>query len=249
MNTTMTTTPRCTPLWMALTSALALGGCASLTEPPAPSSAPVQAVQTDQGLGLACLGQQIERSRLPAVQVFVDPIRDQTVPGRYDERRLSSGGKWWLMTALNQLGTPRVQVMADGAAKADPRNPAHLVLSGAWTQDDHGIAQQQAGLQGLWSRLGLELGARRSFDLIAGDFVSSRQGRVVHASAISVRVSSTRAGLELEVDEGRREWSVGVSGRSNEGPQFAQRRIAEAAVLVHLAQAFGVDHRACLPSS
>jgi hypothetical protein len=90
------------------------------------------------------------------------------------------------------------------------------------------------------------LGARRSFDVIAGDFVSSRSGQVTHAAAISVVVSSSRAGMNLEVEDGNRTLSLDFSQQSNDGPQFAQRRIAEAAVMVHMARAFGVDYRPCI---
>ena len=37
-----------------------------------------------------------------------------------------------------------------------------------------------------------------------------------------------------------------MTNEVNEGPQFAQRRIAEAAVLVHVARAFNIDYRECV---
>lgn len=229
-------------------AALSLGGCATtLTQERAGlNRGTVADVSTDYSLGLGCLGEKIERTRRSTLTVFVDPIQDLTVPERYDARRLSGGGKWWLHTAINKLGTRRVQAVTAGGAKADKGNPNHLVLSGAWTQDDHQVGRSIVGLEAVLPRLGIGLGARDSFDVIAGDFVSSRQGRVVHAAAISVAVSSSRAGLDLQVEDGDREFSLEFEHALNEGPQFAQRRIAEAAVMVHIARAFDVDYRPCI---
>jgi hypothetical protein len=40
-----------------------------------------------------------------------------------------------------------------------------------------------------------------------------------------------------------------LSTSVNEGPQFAQRRIAEAAALVHVSRAFDIDYRPCIEMS
>lgn len=229
-------------------SALALlSGCATLSDGalPLPTS-PVAAVQTDYSLGLSCLGQRIDRSGRAPLQVYVDPINDLTVPRNFEDRRLSSGGKWWLMTALQKIKSNKIRVVTDDGSKADPRNPSHLVLSGAWTQDDMEIGGQEGGLKAWLPKVVLDLGAKRSFDVIAGDFVSTRNGNVAHASAISVQVNARRAGMDLQVEDGDRKFALGFSQRQSEGPQFAQRRIAEAAVMVHMARAFGVDYRPCI---
>lgn len=52
--------------------------------------------------------------------------------------------------------------------------------------------------------------------------------------------------MNLEVEDGDRKLSLDFSQHHNEGPQFAQRRIAEAAVMVHMARAFGVDYQPCI---
>lgn len=231
---------------MVSATVLLLSGCATLGAGDKTSVGQIQDVQTDYSLGLSCLGQRIDRSDRPAVQVFVDPIRDQTVPGRFDERRLSSGGKWWFITALQKIDAKKIRVVTQDGSQADPRNPSHLVLSGAWTQDDLEVGRQEGGFKAWIPQAVLDFGARRSYDVIAGDFVSSRGGQVTHAAAISVVVSSARAGMNLEVEDGERKFSLGFSQQRNEGPQFAQRRIAEAAVMVHMARAFGVDYRPCI---
>jgi len=237
-----------TPIFATAFAALALGGCATLssTGTAMTPGGPVRDVSTDYSLGLACLGGLIDKTGQPALTVFIDPIADLTVPDRYDARRLSSGGMWWMHTAISKLGSRRVQAVTVKSAKADPRNPKHLVLSGAWTQDDQGVGRTSAGLEALLPRLGIELGGQQSVDVIAGDFVSSRLGKVVHASAISVAVSSSSAGLVLEVEDGDRQFGLDFSHSRREGPQFAQRRIAEAAVMVHVARAFDVDYRSCI---
>ncbi len=226
---------------------LTLSGCATLGEGAHPKPVgQIQNVQTDYSLGLSCLGQRIDSSSLPAVVVYVDNIRDLTVPGEFKDRRLSSGGKWWLITALQKIGAQKISVVTDDGGKADPRNPTHLVLSGAWTQDDLELGRQDGGIKAWVPKVILNLGARRSFDVIAGDFVSSRSGRVAHAAAISVVVSSTRVGMNLQVEDGDRKLSLDFSQQGNEGPQFAQRRIAEAVVMVHMARAFAVDYQPCI---
>lgn len=232
----------------AALAAVLLSGCATTLTQGQPSAyrGRITDVSTDYSLGLACLGERIERTRKPVLTVFVDPIEDLTVPERFDGRRLSSGGQWWIHTAINKLGTRSVKAVTQTSSKADARNPNHLVISGAWTQDDQGVGDSRAGFAAMFPRFGIELGGRDSFDVIAGDFVSSRRGRVAHAAAISVAVSSSRAGLNLVVEDGDREFALDFSHSLQEGPQFAQRRIAEAAVMVHIARAFSVDYRPCI---
>ncbi|MBA4264173.1 MAG: hypothetical protein C0453_03745 [Comamonadaceae bacterium] len=235
------------PLIGAAMAMSLLSGCATLSD--GTSLLPVgqvAAVDTDYSLGLSCLGKRIDRSGQSPLLVHVDPIADQTVPRNFEERRLSSGGKWWLLTALQKLNAANVRIVTEDGSRADPRNPSHLVLSGAWTQDDLELGGQEAGIKAWIPKVVLDLGARRSFDVIAGDFVSTRSGRVAHAAAISVVVHSGRAGMDLKVEDGDRKLSLGFSQRLSEGPQFAQRRIAEAAVMVHMARAFGVDYRPCI---
>lgn len=233
--------------WAAALAVMGLSGCATLGNgTPLASVGQIRDVQTDYSLGLSCLGQRIDRSARPSVEVYVDNIRDLTVPGEFRDRRLSGGGKWWFITALQKLDAKKIRVVTQDGSKADLRNPSHLVLSGAWTQDDLELGRQEGGIQTWVPRGMFNLGARRSFDVIAGDFVSSRSGQVTHAAAISVVVSSSRAGMNLEVEDGNRTLSLDFSQQSNDGPQFAQRRIAEAAVMVHMARAFGVDYRPCI---
>jgi hypothetical protein len=235
------------PLLSAVSALVLLSGCATLSNgSPLLPVGQVTPVQTDYSLGLACLGQRIDRSNRPPLQVYVDPIGDLTVPRNFEERRLSSGGKWWLLTALHKLKASKLRVVTEDGSKADPRNPAHLVLSGAWTQDDLELGRQEGGIKAWLPKVVLDLGAQRSFDVIAGDFVSTRNGNVAHAAAISVHVHAGRAGMDLEVEDGDRKFALGFSQRLSEGPQFAQRRIAEAAVMVHMARAFGVDYRPCI---
>ncbi len=226
---------------------LTLSGCASLGEGiDAKPMGRVQDVQTDYSLGLSCLGKRIDRSGRAPVDVYVDTIRDLTVPGGYEDRRLSSGGKWWLITALQKINAQKINVVTQDGSEADPRRSSNIVLAGAWTQDDLEVGQREGGFKALLPKLGFDFGARRSYDVIAGDFASSRNGRVAHASAISVVVGSARAGMNLNVEDGDRKLSLDFSMQRNEGPQFAQRRIAEAAVMVHMARAFGVDYRPCI---
>jgi len=232
----------------ALAALGTLGGCAShpLGGGDPPPSAQVATVATEHSEALACLGRMIDRSRSPALLVRVADIPDRTVPERFEGRRLSSGASWWLHTAIGKLGTDRVTSVI-GSGGEPPRGSQTLVISGAWTQDDLAVGRIAGEIGGVLSKLGLEIGASRSRDVIAGDFVSSRNGRVLHATAISVSVRSDRSGLDLRIDDGRRELAVGFSGSHQEGPQFAQRRITEAAALVHVARAQGLDYRRCLP--
>lgn len=240
-------TKRWTTTAVAGLTALTLSGCATMGEMSSPMPVgQVKDVQTDYSLGLSCLGQRIDRSARPAVEVYVDNIRDLTVPADFKDRRLSGGGKWWFITALQKIDAKKIRVVTQDGSKADSRNPSHLVLSGAWTQDDLELGRQDGGIKAWIPNAVFNLGARRSFDVIAGDFVSSRSGQVAHAAAISVVVSSARAGMNLQVEDGDRKLSLDFSQQHNEGPQFAQRRIAEAAVMVHMARAFGVDYRPCI---
>ena len=228
-----------------------LGGCATLVNDQASDyRSTVNPVMTEHSLALSCLGELIDRSGKPVLTVFVDDVPDTTVPRRFDERRLSSGGAWWLHTAIDRLGTDKVR-----SADADRTRPRgnHIVLEGAWTQDDADVGRGGADASGR-RRTGtglfdLGFGLQRRTDLIAGDFMSSRGGHVLHASAISVAVNAADASFGLRIQDGRNTFGIELGKRSNDGPQFAQRRIAEAAVMVHVARAFDVDYAPCIELS
>ncbi|ENO91035.1 peptidoglycan-binding domain 1 protein [Thauera sp. 28] len=238
---------------LAITAAalLGLGGCTTLVNEQASGfQSPVSPVMTEHSLALSCLGGLIERSGRPALTVFVEDVPDTTVPRSFEERRLSSGGAWWLHTAINRLGTARVR-----SASADRAKPGgnHIVLEGAWTQDDTSVGKGGADVGGRRRTgsglLDLGFGFQRRADVIAGDFLSSRNGHVLHASAISVTVNASGASLGLRIEDGRNSLGVDLGNNSSDGPQFAQRRIAEAAVLVHVAHAFNVDYRPCIETA
>lgn len=232
---------------------LSLGGCATLVnDQPSRYQHPVAPVMTEHSQALMCLGQLIERSGRPALTVLVEGVPDTTVPRNFEDRRLSHGGQWLLHTAIHRLGTDRVSSVTEAAGKAALAGH-HIVLSGAWTQDDGGVGK--AGAEGGLARktassfFDFGLGTRRRVDVIAGDFLSSRQGRVLHASAISLALGNSDSGLRLKVEDGANSFGIDMSQSASEGPQFAQRRIAEAAVLVHVSRAFGVDYRPCVESA
>lgn len=239
------------PALSPLLGLLLLGGCAI---PPVkdPHDLPrnqVQSVQTEHSLALSCLGDLIDRSGRATLTVYVDDIDDATVPTRYDKRRLSHGGEWWLHNAVNKIGSPRV-VSRLGRPR-DDRPGNHILITGAWTQDDMAVARSDVGVDGRLEeviglgRMDFFLGGERSRDVIAGDFLTVRDGHVLHATAISLALDSGRHGAGLDIQDGARRFSVDASRSSSEGPQFAQRRIAEAAALVHIARAFDIDYRGC----
>ena len=238
---------------LAVTAAalFGLGGCATLVNEQASGyQSPVNPVMTEHSLALSCLGGLIDRSGRPTLTVFVEDVPDTTVPRSFEERRLSSGGAWWLHTAINRLGSDKVR-----SASAERAKPGgnHIVLEGAWTQDDSDVGKGGVDASGR-RRTGsglfdLGFGFQRRADVIAGDFLSSRNGRVLHASAISVAVNSSNASLGMRIEDGRNSLGVEMGNSSSDGPQFAQRRIAEAAVMVHVAHAFDVDYRPCIETA
>lgn len=69
---------------------------------------------------------------------------------------------------------------------------------------------------------------------------------MVHASAISLALNNSDDSYELRIDDGSSRLDLGLSNEVNEAPQFAQRRIAEAAALVHITKAFNIDYRSCV---
>eukprot|EP01041_Mallomonas_annulata_P018964 gene18964-38124_t len=146
---------------LTVSAAATLSGCATLGD--GANTMPVgqiRDVQTDYSLGLSCLGDRIDRSARPAVEVYVDNIRDMTVPGEFRDRRLSGGGKWWFITALQKIDATKIKVVTGDGSKADPRNTSHLVLSGAWTQDDIELGRQDGGIKAWVPKAMLDLGAR-----------------------------------------------------------------------------------------
>lgn len=237
----------CTTLVVSL-----LSGCGLTRNAWDPAGQPlnqVQSVNTEYSLALACLGEMIEQTNQPTLTVYIDDIKDSTVPRRFRDRRLSTGGYWWLHNAITRLETDRVVSQTGRVSRNQSRN--YILLNGAWTQDDQAVERLDASLDGSGrsdggkTRGSFFFGRNYSRDVIAGDFLTIRDDRVLHATAISVALSNGRTGIGLDIQDGSWRSVFDLSRRINEGPQFAQRRITEAAALVHIAHAFQLDYRPC----
>lgn len=229
-----------------------MSGCSVLMPNKAPSSftTSVNPVMTEYSEALRCVGQLIDGSHSPPLIVYVRDIADETVPEDYRSRRLSKGGAWWFHTAISKMQSQRVTSTIKMPKKSQLSNMNLLVLSGAWTQDDIKVGSRGAKMgysnsgNGLLKKLGW--GKNQQASVIAGDFVSTVNDKVTHASAISLVVMGNDNNYELRIDDGDRRLDLGLTNEINEGPQFAQRRIAESAALVHVARAFNVDYRTCM---
>lgn len=233
--------------------AVLLTGCNTtfVNDRPSLQRSDVKPVMTEHSLALACLGDLIDGSAQPPLTVYVNPIADRTVPVRYEKRRLSLGGEWWLHTAINKIGSDRVVSVTSRKVARNSGN--HIEISGAWTQDDFSVgnsnAEVNASRAGSVSDFALFGGMRRSIDVIAGDFLSVRNRQVLHATAISLAVGAQRDGFGLRIEDATYDLALDLSTSVNGGPQFAQRRIAEAAALVHVSRAFDIDYRPCIEMS
>jgi len=235
-------------------SVLALAGvsaCGTLDvieprDPGLTAKSEVTPVLTEHSFALQCLGSLVEDSNLQPIVIEVDSIRDRTIPDRLNDiSRLSQASEWLVITAISKMETQRVRSTRD--AKGLPSQPA-FVIDGAWTQDDE-LLRQSGGLGNLeWLTGRLRLGADRRFDYIAGDFVTEIDGVIEFSTAIGVFVGADDIEARLLVDDGVNSASIGFDARWADGPQLAQRRIAEAATLIHVARFFEIDYRPCLES-
>lgn len=231
---------------IAVAIALGTAGCTTISPDYAVTSlGQATPVMTEYSQGLACLGELIDQTSKPPLTVYVDKIRDQTIPHRYEKHRLSHGAQWWIHTAISKLGTNRVHTTTDKIEDAN-RKSNHLVLSGAWTQDDLNVKKNGGGVNAQLGDFYFGIGSSRWFDVIAGDFVSVANGRVLHASAISLAVGRNDTEVLLRVEDSDDFFELDLSNTLNEGPQFAQRRITEAAVMIHLSRYFGINCRSCI---
>lgn len=235
-------------------SAIALAGlsaCGSLDviEPRDPglnAKSEVTPVLTEHSFALQCLGSLVDESNVQPIVIEVDSIRDRTIPDRLNDlSRLSQASEWLVITAISKMETRRIRSTRD--AEDSATRPA-FVIDGAWTQDDE-LLRQSGGLGDLeWLTGRLRLGADRRFDYIAGDFVTEVDGVIEFSTAIGVFVGADDIEARLLVDDGVNSASVGFDARWADGPQLAQRRIAEAATLIHVARFFEIDYRPCLES-
>ncbi len=208
----------------------------------------VEPVVTEHSLALQCLGGLLEEARVSSVIVHVDRIRDRTIPTRLnDETRLSQAGEWLVHTAIAKLETARVRSTLN-ASERELRQPGRMKISGAWTQDDQVLRRQAGDISGRFGKFRFGLGANRTRNFVAGDFTTSVGGVVVFASAIGVVLSSSGAGASLRVDDGADNAEIELEAGWADGPMLAQRRIAEAAVMVHIARYYKIDYVACLES-
>ena len=166
------------------TAVLTLSACNTFSPTPPGTftgAADVTPVVTEHSFGLQCLGALIETSAQSPILVEVERIRDRTIPDRLnDAARLSQAGEWLVHTSISKMETGRVRtVIGEGKRRSD------LTLSGAWTQDDE-LLRRSGGLASFgWIRGQLNLEGRQSYDYIAGDFVSSKDGASVDWSSLS----------------------------------------------------------------
>lgn len=235
---------------LSLMSAATLSACAHIEGPASPplGANEVAPVYTEHSFGLKCLGQLIEDTNKPPLIVHVERIRDRTIPTRLnDESRLSQAGEWLFHTAISKMETPKVRSSLS-TSNSKKRIDGRLVISGAWTQDDELLRRQSGDLDGEVGRFQFGVDRRQRFDYIAGDFTSSTGEHevVTFATAIGVMLASGDVGARLLVEFSGDLIDLEFENRWADGPQMAQRRIAEAATLVHVARHFEVDYRPCL---
>jgi hypothetical protein len=227
-----------------------LTACGSLPIPEIPliASSDTTPVVTEHSHALQCLGALIDGGKLPAVLIEVDDIKDRTVPERLSRpSRLSQAGEWLVVTAISKLETERVRSALEDDVGRSTGKP-DFRFSGAWTQDDE-LLRQSAGLLDLsWITGALNIGGDRNFDYVAGDFASVRDGVVQYSTAIGVLVGANGVDAQLLVEDGENQARIGFRSRWADGPQMAQRRIAEAATLIHVARHYRIDFLPCLES-
>ena len=210
----------------------------------------VNAVMTEYSNVLQCLGNKIDQADTPVIHVHVRDIDDETVPSRFRERRLSKGGAWWFHTAIGKLETDKVVSLVQRPNREERAKDTYVEISGAWTQDDAeiGVNSKNIGFNNLGGGILDRFGwfDREEASVIAGDFVSSVNQRVVHSSAISLAIKESGQDYEMRIDDGSRRLDFGLRSEANEGPMFAQRRIVEAATLVHISHTLNIDYQDCI---
>lgn len=236
---------------VAASAVLATGACNSLETLEAKGSThvgfnDVTAVTTEHSMGLKCLGSLIEDARISPIVIEVDTIRDRTVPDRITRpTRLSQASEWLVVTAISKMETSRVRsTLEDDHTKlgVTPTFKFH----GAWTQDDELLRQSGRLGELKWLTGRLRLTGERRLDLVAGDFVTERGGIIEFSTAIGVILGTKDVGARLVVDDGVNSAEFGIDARWADGPQMAQRRIVEAATLVHVSRHYGIDYSPCL---
>ena len=234
-------------LLSSLLGTIALGACGSIAPEPTvfQARAPISAINTDQSPSLRCLGRLIDAAPRGPVEVVIGTIRDRTVPSRFEDRRLSKGGEWWVHTAIAKLGTRKVSSLEPGR-KSRRGSSGQMHFEGAWTQDDRVGLEGDSEFSAIVGNVGFSLFGGAEYDLIVGDFTSTRGGRVVHASAVGAVISAGSGDAEFFVRDGGDSYAFEIGGGVIEGPQMAQRQITEAAVAAHLAAYYGIDYRDCV---
>lgn len=231
----------------ALACGLMLAGCGSIA--PVPSAfqarAPLAAIDTDQSAGLRCLGRLIDTAPRGPVELVVGRIRDRTVPKRFEDRRLSKGGAWWVHTAVAKLGSRKVSTLEAGS-KQGRSGTRQLLFEGAWTQDDRVGVEGSAAFGAVIGNVAFSLFGDLEYDLIVGDFTTARDGRVTYASAVGAVIGAGSGDSEFFIRDGLDSYAFDIGAGVTEGPQMAQRQITESAVAAHLAAHYGVNLRPCL---
>ncbi|MEM7222556.1 MAG: peptidoglycan-binding domain-containing protein [Pseudomonadota bacterium] len=215
------------------------------------ASAAVSSIRTQHSVALQCLGRLIEADSARALDIYVEAIPDRTVPRFFRQRGLSRGGAWWIRTAVKRLETNRIRVLIETDTSPMQRRPGTdlLVFSGAWTQLDRRGADRGLAIEVSVGDAAFAIGGDQAFDLIAGDFTTSIDGVVIHASGVGVVVRTSTGEADLLIDDGKYAGAISLNGANVEGTQMAQRQVTEAAVMIHIADYYQLDYRSCLETA
>ncbi len=193
---------------------------------------------------LACIGDAINKSDAPDMDLIVSGVRDQTKPVEVPGL-LATDNTMMATVAVDRLNTNKITVIGSSGAVKD--RPTYQLV-GAFTELNRTYNSTALGGSARLGAFEFDMGNDAEWNHIALDLGLTRNGRLVNGMTVSVSISlqnNNRDG-NLSVSPGSTNSGVIAIGfRTKEGIHAAQRLLVETATAVLIAKLYHINASNC----
>ncbi len=200
---------------------------------------------TDATDFLACIGTKIDESDLPATDIVVSVLGDNTKP--YDLPGLLATENTTMATlALDRMSTRKVTPVGSSGI-LEEREIFQLV--GAFSEFNRTYHSMAAGVGARLGNYEFELSADNEWNHIALDLMLTRENRLVHGMSVSVAISvnGESADGDLTIDPSdTKSIAIAFGTNGKEGIHSAQRLLVEVSTGVLIAKLYEIDPADCI---
>ncbi len=195
---------------------------------------------------LACVGQKINESPIPGIDIYISPIPDDTTP--FDmSGSLVKDATMMATTAFDRFGTNKISVVGQNVQNS---NRAHIQLVSSFTELNKTTRSKAHGFGFSIGDFSADFGKDETWDHVAMDLALTQNGRLISGKTASVAISVLGENGEGNIRVGNSDYQATVSlgTRGQEGLHAAQRVLIELGLAVIMSHLYQVDYQDCLPN-